>query len=111
AMIRDTDVEAAGDVTVTATQASHLDATARNEAIADAALDGVLTKGSATKGLAGGGLLASNKMSTSATATIDFTGLPGTILAVGDGTVAASDAAELAAHSTVVQSAIVENTA
>ena len=67
ASIRGTHVAATGDVTVTATQASRSTpwpATRRSPTPAD----GVLTKGSATKGLAGGGLLASNKVNTKATA-------------------------------------------
>ena len=70
AWIRDTDVTAGGDVTVTATQAAELSATVGNEGVAAAQLDGVLTKGSATDGVSGGGLLASNKVATLARAFI-----------------------------------------
>ncbi len=71
----------------------------------------MLTKGSATDGVSGGGLLASNKVNTLAQAFVEFTGLQGTIEADGDVTVSASDTAAIESHSTVVQSAIVENTA
>ena len=87
AWIRNTPVDAAGDVRSTATQASQLTATAGNEGVADAQLDGVLTKGSATDGVSGGGLLASNKVNTHAQAFVEFTGVQGTIEAGGDVTV------------------------
>ena len=110
AWIRDTPVDATGDVSVTATQAWPLTATVGTEGRADAQLDGVLTKGSATDGVSGGGLLRvegtrSRRRSSSSP------GLRGTIEADGDITVSASDSAAIESRSTIIQSAIVENTA
>ena len=82
AFIRDTTVTATGALTVAATQAAKLTATAGNEGLADAALDAVLMTAWQTNGLAGGGLLASNKVNTTAEASLSFTGA-GTVQAGG----------------------------
>ncbi|HZI44062.1 MAG TPA: hypothetical protein VFD53_02515, partial [Ilumatobacter sp.] len=111
AWLRDVHVTIVGDVAVSASQAAQLTAIAGNEGVADAALDGVLSSGSATTGLAGGGVLASNKVNTLARAFIEGSGAPVSVSATGDVTVAASDAAAISAHITVVQSANVSNTA
>jgi len=111
AWIRNTPIHVSGDVTVRATQAAQLVATVGNEGSAEAELTGVLATSWATKGISGGGVLASNKVNTKATAFIEFTGSAGTVDAGGVVTIAASDAAAIESHATVVQSAVVTNTA
>ncbi|MBA2349921.1 MAG: hypothetical protein H0V81_16715, partial [Solirubrobacterales bacterium] len=112
AWIRATPVTATGAVSVLAEQAATLISTVGNENRADAVLDGVLSKGSAADGISGGGILASNKVNTSAQAWIDATGATGTITVTGSTvSVVATDAATIESRSTVVQSAITENTA
>ncbi|HEY3484643.1 MAG TPA: hypothetical protein VGK49_04625, partial [Ilumatobacteraceae bacterium] len=112
AWIRDTTLLVTGDITVTATQSAELDATVGADGAADAQLDAVLAKSWQTNGVSGGGALASNKVNTLATAFIEFTSpTPGTVDASGDVTITATDVADLQSHSTVVQSAVVSNTA
>ena len=111
AFIRDTPVTATGALSVTATQAAQLTATAGNEGLADAALDAVLMTAWQTNGLAGGGLLASNKVNTTAEASLSFTGAAGTVQAGGAVAVTATDSAGVESHSTLTETANVSNTA
>ena len=110
AWIRDAAITATGAVSVTAVQAATLESEVGNEGIAAAQLDGVLTKGSATDGVSGGGAIASNKVNTRAQAWIDHTTATEVVRAASI-TVDARDAASIESRSTVVQQAIVENTA
>ena len=110
AFIRDTPVTATGALSVTAIQAAQLTATAGNEGLADAALDAVLMTAWQTNGLAGGGLLASNKVNTTAEASLSFTGA-GTVQAGGAVAVTATDSAGVESHSTLTETANVSNTA
>ena len=131
AYIRNTPVDAGGAITVVATSAAQLNATAGNENVVEAAVDLLFTSagqkgekqseadkkakkkkkidGYGASGLAGGGILASNKVSSLAKAFIDFTTSRGTVMAVGAVAVSASDTAGIDAQSTVVQSAVVSN--
>ena len=110
AWIVDTPLHVSGDLSVEATSAPVLDATAGNENIADAALDIVFAKKAQAKGLAGGAILASNKVSTAARAFIDFTSGIGVVQVGGAIGVSAQDEAWLVADGTVVQIAIASNT-
>ncbi len=110
AWIRDAAITATGAVSVTAAQAATLESEVGNEGVAAAQLDGVLTKGSATDGISGGGAIASNKVDTRAQAWIDHTSATEVVRAASI-TVDAQDAASIESRSTVVQQAIVSNTA
>src|SRR5262249_51815099 len=91
---------------------AQLTATAGNEGLADAALDGVLMTAWQTDGIAGGGLLASNKVNTTAEATLSFTGAAaGRVQVAGALAVTPGDTAGAEAHTTPTQTANVSNTA
>ncbi|MBK9697552.1 MAG: hypothetical protein IPO80_09280 [Propionibacteriaceae bacterium] len=129
AYLRNTTVDAGGAITVTATSAAQLNAVAGNENVVEAVLDLLFTGAQTTttttdaktgktssktggygaSGLAGGGILASNKVSSGAEAFIEFTGAQGTIDAGGTVTVAARDDAGINAASTVVQDVTTAN--
>ena len=108
AYIRDSNVEATGNLAVTATQASSIVATVGNENVAEAIIDISFGSSWQAKGVSGGAVVASNKVNTTASAFIEFTTTPGTIDAA-DVLVSASDAASIASTSTVIQVAITKN--
>ena len=127
AYIRNTPVDAGGALTVTAVSAAQLNAVAGNENVAEAAVDLLFMRagqkgdakstnkskkldGYGASGLAGGGILASNKVSSFAKAFIEFTAARGVVTAVGAVTVAAQDTAGIDAQSTVLQEALTSNT-
>jgi hypothetical protein len=112
ALVRDANLNVGGAVEVIATQAAVLKATTGNEGFADAALDAVLAAGWATSGLSGGAIVATNKVNTAARASVEHTGTTrGKVTAGGAVTISAADSASIESHSTIVQRAIVSNTA
>jgi hypothetical protein len=111
AYIVDSTIDVAGDLSVTAYNDAQINATVGNVNISEAALDivipGVMDGASA---VAGGGILASNKVSSMAKAYIDYTGTRGTVTVGGAVTVQAEDNAGITSDSIAVQKAIASNT-
>ena len=123
ASIRNTPITAGGNLVVNAESAAQLNAVAGDENVVEAKLDLLFTSAQTTtktkaaktgkektktegygaSGEAGGGILASNKVSSYAKAFIDFTAARGTVTAGGDVSVTAKDTAGIDAQSTVVQ--------
>ncbi|MEW5797300.1 MAG: hypothetical protein AB1772_13220, partial [Candidatus Zixiibacteriota bacterium] len=111
AYIVDSTIDIGGALSVTAINEAQISAKVGNINISEAALDivipGVMDGASA---IAGGGVLASNKVSSLAKAYIDFTDARGTVTANGSVTVRAEDVAGITSDSIVVQRAIASNT-
>ena len=93
AWIADSALAVDGDLTISATSAAQITAVAGNENIAEAALDIVFGSSAQAKGVAGGGILASNKVSSAAHASLGFSGGRGDADVGGTLTVAAQDSA------------------
>ena len=106
AWIIDTPLTIVGGLTVSATSAAQLTALAGNENVAEAQLDIAFSAKWQAKGVAGGGIIASNKVSSEASAFIDFTTGLGKVTVGGDLLVAAADSAGIDSTSTVVQLAL-----
>jgi hypothetical protein len=103
AYLLDTTVDIAGDLSVTADNAAQLNATMSNAAeTAAGALFGA-------KGRSVGGALVNNRVSSSATASIDFTTGKGDVTVGGALTVAATDQAGLYANSKLISSTTSSN--
>jgi hypothetical protein len=104
-------VSSAGDVSVTAVSSAQINAVVGNKNVAEAELD-IVIPGlmDGADGVAGGGVLASNKVSSFARAYIDFPGARGEIAAAGAVTVHAEDFAGITSESIVLQRAVATNT-
>ena len=129
ALVIDTPLNAGGNISVTATSGSQLNAIVGNDNVVEAALDlllpgaqtttketnkktGKVTKkvsGYGASGSAGGIVLASNKASSFARAAIEFTTGQGTVVAAGDINIVSRDSAGIDSHSSVIQDVVVTN--
>jgi pimeloyl-ACP methyl ester carboxylesterase len=112
AYIVDSTVAAAGDINLTALSTAQINAYVGNENLSYAELDivipGAMEDASA---VAGGGVLASNKVSSIANAYIEYSGTPqGQVTAVGALTVHAEDHAGITSDSVITQVASASNT-
>jgi len=111
AYIEDATIASSGDVRLSAVSQTQLNATVGNENVSEAALDLVFSPTYAAEGVAGGGLLASNKVSSRAAAYIRYTVGSGDVQAAGAVEILAQDTAGINSNSTVLQSAVTSNTA
>ncbi len=132
AFIQDSNVNATGDIRVTAESAAQINATVGNENTSDAEVDlvfnakrasqkatydekknpkGSKVDGYGASGVAGGGVLASNKVNSDAKAYITFTGARGTVQAGGAVQVVGRDDSGINSNSKVVQDTTTANTA
>jgi Lipase len=111
AYVLDSTVDAAGDLTLNALSMAQINSFVGNQNISEASLDivipGVMEDAS---GVAGGGVLASNKVSSFAKAYIEFTATPGQVDAGGAISVHAEDTAGISSESVVTQRAVASNT-
>ena len=107
AFITGSTIHAATDLTVSAVSAAQLNATVGNENQSEAALDLVFGKSYAASGVAGGGVLVSNKVSSTARAYVETSNLQ----ISGGVSISARDDAGITADSSIIQNAITTNTA